>query len=405
MTTQAHAAVTGFRLWLGAATVSTLGDSITYFALAWAASGISASAASWVLTAGSIPLVVLMLPGGVIADRYGIRRTMIVCDAAMVLVMCAVAVAAMYGTPLWLLISVEAVSGCAAALRRPADGVFPRMFSDGEDLAKRMATVGGANQIARVVGPAAAGVLVATGGLPVTAGIDALTFAAVLVALIVVRPPAEAAPDPGERSRSRSRQSLVEGLSAARTAPGVPAMIVAVAALAAAVLPLVSLCLPLLARERGWTAGQTGVVSAAWIAGGLIMTAIVAKRGAPGNRVAVAGPLLAVGGVALLGATTLPTVGFLAMAVVGLGTTMLTSHLFPAFVNATPAGMLARFWSLVQLAQTLPTSVFLPLLGFLAASAGGLALALTVVAVLLLITAVAARRVIRLLPTPDPAPS
>jgi hypothetical protein len=41
------------------------------------------------------------------------------------------------------------------------------------------------------------------------------------------------------------------------------------------------LALPLAGRERGWTAAETGLVSGAWVAGGLAMPLIVARWGAP----------------------------------------------------------------------------------------------------------------------------
>jgi len=72
---------------------------------------------------------VLILAGGVIADRWGIRRVMICCDAAMVAVMGFLAVVAHSSgpgmVPVWALVVVGLLAGTASALRRPAGGVFP----------------------------------------------------------------------------------------------------------------------------------------------------------------------------------------------------------------------------------------------------------------------------------------
>jgi predicted MFS family arabinose efflux permease len=111
----------GFRPWLAASTASVFGDSVTFFAIGWAAAGFGADAASLVLTIEGIPLAVLVLAGGVLADRIGIRRTMAACDAAMVLVMAAFAVGAIDGAGLWMLVAVGALSGTIQALRRPAE--------------------------------------------------------------------------------------------------------------------------------------------------------------------------------------------------------------------------------------------------------------------------------------------
>ncbi|OIJ27155.1 MFS transporter [Nocardioides luteus] len=380
----------GFRPWLAASTASVFGDSVTFFALGWAAAGFGADAASLVLTIEGIPLAVLVLAGGVLADRVGIRRTMAACDAAMVLVMAAFALGAIGGADLWMLVAVGALSGTIQALRRPAEGVFPRLFG-AEDLDRRMALVGSAHQIARTAGPAAGGFLLGHGGLPLTAGLDAATYAAVLGALLLVRPPHEPVPEPGQGSVWRS---LVDGAKAARRTPGVVPVLVAITGLAASVLPLVMLALPLAGRERGWSAAETGLVSGAWVAGGLVMTLLVARRGAPRAPVAVAGPVLAVAGVVLLALRTEVWVGVVAIGLVGVGTTMLTSYLIPAYVARTPPEMLARFSSLTQLAQTGPVLVATPLLG--AAAGVDVRLALAAVGALLLTTVPAAARVARL---------
>ena len=67
----------GFRRWLAASTASVFGDSVTFFALGWAAAGFGADAASLVLTIEGIPLAVLVLAGGVLADRIGIRPVLL----------------------------------------------------------------------------------------------------------------------------------------------------------------------------------------------------------------------------------------------------------------------------------------------------------------------------------------
>lgn len=380
----------GFRLWLAASTASVFGDSVTFFAIGWAAAGFGADAASLVLTVEGIPLAVLVLAGGVLADRIGIRRTMAACDAAMVLLMAAFAVGAIGGAELWLLVGVGALSGTIQALRRPAEGVFPRLFG-AEHLDRRMALVGSAHQVARAAGPAAGGFLIGHGGLPLTAGLDAATFALVLVALLVIRPPYEPAREAGQGSVWRS---LADGARAAVRTPGVVPVLVAITGLAATVLPLVMLALPLAGRDRGWTAAQTGLVSGAWVAGGLLVTLAVARWGAPRAPVAVSGPALAAGGVLLLAVRTEIWAGILAIGLVGVGTTMLTTYLFPAYVARTPPEMLARFSSLIQLAQTGPVLLATPLLGV--AAGVDVRLALAVIAALLLATVPASARVTRL---------
>jgi hypothetical protein len=54
--------------------------------------------------------------------------------------------------PLWALLAVAVLSGPAAALRRPAAGVFPRMFATGDDLFRAMATTTAFEQLAQIAG-------------------------------------------------------------------------------------------------------------------------------------------------------------------------------------------------------------------------------------------------------------
>jgi hypothetical protein len=321
----------------------------------------------------------------VLGDRFGVRRVMIACDAAMVLVMATLAIGATRGVPLWSLLLVGALSGTVAAMRRPAEGVFPRLFHHGDELAKRMALVGGCLQVARVTGPVAGGVLVATGGLPMTAAVDAGSFAVVLVVLLLVRPPREA--DQVPTAPGRGWRAIADGLATASRTPGVPGTVAAVVLLAASVLPLVMLCVPVAGRDRGWSAGFVGLVAAAWVAGGLLVSLVVARRGAPPRRVAAAGPLASTAAVAVFATYDARWAAVGALFVVGVGTAVFTAHLLPAFVERTPPDMLARFQSLLGIAQTGPVLLVTPLLGALASHAG-IAAGLVVVAVPLALSSV-----------------
>jgi MFS family permease len=376
-----------FGLWLGAATLSTLGDSITFFALGWVAAGYGPGAASLVLTAESVPLCLLILVGGALADRWGIRRTMASCDAAMVVVMATLAVGTLGAVPLWSLAVVAVLSGTAAALRRPADGVFPRLCATGDQLTRTMAITSLAMQFARVAGPAAGGMLVAVGGLPLTSALDAGTFALVLGVLLTIRPPYEPASE--SDVREPVLRHLVRGIIAARRTPGVPAALLAVVGLAVTVLPLVCLCLPVAGHERGWSAHETGMVSAAWLVGGIAVTTYVARRGAPGRIVSSAGPGVAAAGSLLLAVTHGVVAAVCAVGLVGVGTSLLTTRLIPRFVDASPADMLARFQSLLGIAQTGPVLLATPVLGA-ASSAWGVGVALWLLALILVLTTFAA---------------
>lgn len=379
----------GFRLWMGGAALSTLGDSVTFFALGWVAAGHGPGVASLVLTVESVPLCLMILVGGVIADRWGIRRVMIGCDVCMGLVMATFAVGALVAVPVWSLVIVALLSGTAAALRRPAAGVFPRLFATGDQLSRSMATATLVQQLAQVTGPSVGGVLLAAAGLSVTSALDACTFAIIVGVLLVVRPPHELVPTP--EAQTPLGHQLRRGLTAVRATPGAIATIVTIMGMAATILPLVSLCVPLVGHLRGWSAGITGVVSGGWVVGGMAVMAVVARRGMPGPRTSLAGPVVAAGGVVLLATSHNAAMAAVALGGVGVGTSLLTARVFPRFMDATPPDMLARFQSLLGLAQTGPVLVVTPLLGRVISSLG-MSAALMCIAATLLITLIAARQ-------------
>jgi MFS family permease len=379
----------GFRWWLGAATLSTLGDTVTFFALGWVAAGHGPGIASLVLTVESVPLCLLILICGAVADRFGIRVVMVGCDLFMVAVMAAFAAGALGAVPVWSLITVALLSGVAAGLRRPAAGVFPRLFAEGEELSRTMAAATLFQQLAQTAGPSVAGILLGVGGLALTSAVDAVSFLLVLAVLLAVRPPYERAAAP--QSATTIRRQLADAVREARTTPGAVATVLTVVGLAVTILPLVSLCVPVAGHQRGWSAGETGMVAASWVAGGLLVTAVVSQRGMPQARTALAGPVVAASGAAVLASTADLPAGVVALALVGIGTSLLTTRLFPRFMNATRPEMLGRYQSLLGLAQTGPVLLVIPLVGRMVQDLG-LESVLGVLAALLVLTLAAARR-------------
>lgn len=370
--------VPGFRRWVAAETCSSLGDSVSFFALAWAATGIGGGTAGLVLTAESFPLAGLMLIGGVTADRRGVRATMIACDAAMACVMTVAAVLLLCHRHLGLdghghhgltltLVSVGVLSGTASAMRRPAAGVFPRLFVEPEHLPQVLATVGAWAQVARIAGPAAGGALVGAIGVGGALAIDALSFGLVTVALALVLPPR---PDRAAVSDESAWRAIAASVAAARRTPGVPACLLAVVGLAASVLTFVMLVVPAFGHERDWGPSVTGQVSAAWVAGSLVVTALVARRGARSRTAMCVGPLLGAGGAIMLPPFGAVVVSAAGVGLVGVGTALTTTRLLPTFQVLTPAPMLARFQALLQVAQTGATMVTMPVVGLVVSAAG-----------------------------------
>ncbi|NGO15452.1 MFS transporter, partial [Streptomyces sp. HC44] len=144
--------------WLGAYTISVTGDVAYYLALTWATSRAAGPAhVGAVLAVGAIPRAVLMLGGGVLADRFGPRRVLLASD----LVRCAVVLVAAAltwadGSRLWRLYVLALLFGAVDAVFMPAVGALPPRLTEESQLARvqgmRVLAVRFSNAVGPLVG-------------------------------------------------------------------------------------------------------------------------------------------------------------------------------------------------------------------------------------------------------------
>ncbi|MFB8218475.1 MFS transporter [Streptomyces anulatus] len=303
--------------WLGAYTASMVGDSIYFMALAWAAARTgSASGTGLVLAAGSIPRALLMLGGGVLADRLGPRRVVIGSDAARaVLVLGPAAVLVLTAPTVGVLVAVALLFGAVDALFLPAVGALPARISPPGQLARIQGLRGLAARGASIVGAPLGGVAVAAGG-PVLAFATAGALFVLSLPLLLglrtrpsagpVRHGGKAAGDHEERTvteeRPTARQDLVDGLRYIRRHPLLgPLMIVIGLSELGFVGPL-NLGLILLSEQRGWGAAGMGWIVAGFASGAAGAALLIAVRG----RVPRAGLVMCL--TVLVGATGIAAV-------------------------------------------------------------------------------------------------
>ena len=389
-------------MWLTAATVSQLGDVVLGFAVGWMAAAHGGAGAGLVLAAGGLPAALLLLLGGTVADRFGARRVMIAGDATMLVVAAVLAcVVVEVGTPLGLLVVASVVRGVVSAFYAPADGSMPRrLVADGQ-LTRALALRQGTRQTVLLFGAPVGGLLVTAGGLGGVALFDAGTFLAVLIVLVLLRP--RYAPPSSARDGSLWREA-VDGVDVVRRTPGLLAALGLLGGAAAFLLPTMSLVLPLLARDAGWSSLWTGVVVGAQGAGIVAVTLVVARRGGVRRPGVVASYGLA---VAALGQAGLALgaggghggaqLAVVAATATGAGSGLFTAHLAPVVLGSAPRTHLARVQALVGLVQVLAVTVTQPVLGTLA-SVTSPVVAATVCAVGLLVCAVSGLTRLRLPP-------
>jgi len=359
-----------FHSWLVAASVSVFGDAVLYFALGWAATGIGPGWAGLTLTMSVLPRALLVLLGGAVGDRWGPRRVMIVGDAVMCgLAMLLALSAHIWGTSGPLLMGAGLAIGVVGAFYLPATGSFPRLLVADEQLPRALALRQSATQIVGLVGAPAGGALVAVGGLVVVAGVDAATFAVVLAVLLVIRPRRLVAPPAAGTSVLRD---VVNGVRLVTADRSLRALLVATGFVAAFVLPMTSLCVPLLVRGHGWSSSVAGLIVGASACGGLAVSLAVAKRGTL-HRTGLAagiGPLVAAAGMAGIATGTTAVTTLIGGLVQGAGVGLFVSHMAPLVMAAKSRRHLARVQSMLVLVQTVPLLFSNNVVGALASHAG-----------------------------------
>lgn len=340
--------------WLAGSTLSVLGDTALFFALGWAATGIGPRVAALVLTGFTLPRAVLLLLGGVLGDRLGPRRLLLACTAIVGACCFLLAlVIGFRGVSAGLLLATSITVGTVDAFALPAAGVLARLFVPDDQLPRAMAMQTSAAQVMRLAGGPFSGVLVATVGLVGALMLDGMTFAVQFFLLLVLRPPYDVPP---QSERSSVVRAALDGLRIAVGDPVLRMVLGVVAVVAAFVLPVTSLCVPLLARSHAWTAGQAGFVVAGNVCGSLLVTVVVARFGTfeHAGLAGGVGCLAAALGIAGLALAPSVPVAVGATLVQGLGVGLFTSHLAPVFVRSTPRSHLTRLQSLLSLVQTVP---------------------------------------------------
>jgi MFS family permease len=186
--------------------------------------------AALVAVAAFLPIGVLSPVGGALADRLDRRRFIIgsnLVEGALAAVLAVLA---------WtdnarpgVVTAVVFVAGCSSALRVPfQQSILPDVVPR-DDLLSATSLSSAQYNLGRVVGPAMAGVVIALGSYSLAFLLNALSFLAVVAALLLVRVPPPSAREEGgmgARIRAGARAALAEpGCRAAITMIGVVALL------------------------------------------------------------------------------------------------------------------------------------------------------------------------------------
>ncbi len=211
-------------LWI-ATVASNVGTWMHSTAAAWLMTSLSTSTLMVALmqTATSLPVLLLALPAGALADIVDRRRLLLITQTWMLAAAALLGVLTLAGvvTP-WLLLFLTFVLGLGTALNTPAWQATTPDLVPRDELPAAVALSGVATNIARAVGPAIGGLLIAaisTGGVFL---LDALSYVAVVLVLRGWDSPAHDVVMPAERVVGAMRA----GMRYLRHAPAVRAVLV-----------------------------------------------------------------------------------------------------------------------------------------------------------------------------------
>jgi MFS family permease len=358
-----------FRLYILGQAVSFTGTWMQKMAQAWLVLELTNSGA-WLgitLAATQVPTLLLTPWGGLLADRFSKRTILIATAAAAMVPSLLLGVFTLtHHINVAGVLALALAGGVVDALNKPARQSFPSEMVPVGQLTNAVMLNNVIQDTGKVIGPAIGGVLIAGVGLPATFFWNGISFVAVIVGLLLMRPGELCAPEPVGRGAGQLRA----GLAYVRATPSLfgPLMLLASVGLVAYNFQLL---LPLLGREAFHGDARTvgyllGALGAGSVVGGLALAGVMQ---ATIGRIIGAATLLAI----LFVATGLSPDFALALALVfALGaSSVLFKSIASTWLQLTAApAMRGRVLALLVVAIGGTTPVGAPVMGWLAEQFG-----------------------------------
>ena len=247
-----------FRLYFAGQVASASGTFVQQTAIGWLVLRLTGSAAELglVLAVGGVPSLLFGPWGGTVADRVSLRGLLIGTQTAYgVLAGLLWALAVAGKASVAAIVAVSVAGGAVGIVDSPARQAFISSLVMPDDLSSAVSLNGVVMNSARVVGPALAGVLILTIGTTPCFAVNALSYLAVIAALVMLRP---------LRPNARGRHTtggVRAGLryAASRQQLWLPLVMMALVGLLAFNFPVI---LPVLARDTfHGTGGTYGLLS------------------------------------------------------------------------------------------------------------------------------------------------
>lgn len=257
-----------FRLFWTGQTLSLVGTWMQTMAQGWLALELTNNAflVGLVASIGSLPILVLSLPAGVLADREHKLRLVTVAQSLLLVEATALWWLTFTGhvTIGWLLI-LAVVNGAVTAVEIPARQAMMIELVGRDDLRDAIALNSSGFNLARILGPGVAAAVIAKAGIAWCFGLNALSYFTVLVGLARIRLPAWQPP----LTTGSPLHGMLEGLRYVRRTEKVATLIRFIAVFSVLGVPYITL-MPVVARDLlGLDASGYGLLLSSLGIGGL----------------------------------------------------------------------------------------------------------------------------------------
>ena len=255
-----------FRLYYAGQSVSLIGTWMQRLAVSWLVYSATHSTVllGVVMFAGQIPTLLLAPYGGTLADRYSRYRILLITQVAsfgQASLLAGLVLSGYYNT--WAVAGLSLLLGTINAFDIPArQSLLVELVDDPTYLSNAIALNSTMVNVARLLGPAVAGLLLTYFGPGPCFVVNALSFGAVIASLLLMR----IVPRPPRPHRPGTWEGLREGWAYLHQAPALRRQILLMVGIAFCVMPFGTL-LPVFAREVfhgaagtfGWLNSMSGL--------------------------------------------------------------------------------------------------------------------------------------------------
>ncbi|HEY3993801.1 MAG TPA: MFS transporter [Ktedonobacteraceae bacterium] len=338
-------------LWVGAF-LSNLGFWIQSVAQGWQVLQLTNSAflLGLVTFIGTVPSLLLSLFGGVIADKFDRRRLLVIAQSVYLCTALLPGILTTLGViQVWHIVLIALINGTFSSVSFPAWQTFiTDLVQDGE-LKQGIALNSMQFNLSRVIGPAIGGLSIGIFGIAGSYYLNALSYVAVIVPLLVMRPAPKKRAAPEVQEVQSMKENLVQGLLYLKKRPVLLVLLGLQLMIAFCVTPYLTL-LPVFAANI-FHSGATGLGVMNAVAGfgallGAVLLVLLASR--LRQPVHVLFLLCVVGGMASILFALMPNqqLALPLLVVLGASTVMSNTVTNTTLQSSTPVELRARVISI-----------------------------------------------------------